>query len=458
MKLLLDVGDVYTSVIAPDRDALKLIRRVCRARPPGFQFSKKYKAKQWDGYISLVEGNRFPTGLLRAATNVLKESGYELAYNNLPRFTKTAVDPHILPGIKLWDHQLEACEKLLYAGRGIAKMATNSGKTEVFAALLKHYDAQALVLQSEITLAYQTRDRLQKYMPDHHIGIVGDGQRDFSKITVCTIQTLKNLIDEDDMRFAANKVVVLDECHHGSSDTYLQTLQKLPGWHRFGFSGTPLVRNELMDMRLIAMTGEVLVDISNSYLIEGGFSAKPTIHMHVIEYADEAMWKASYASAYDAMVVNNLQRNELVRDLAVSATGVTLIFVSRIRHGKMLHKMIDGSVFISGKESSDVRNQVLQDMRERKGKVYIATNIFDEGLDVPSIDTLIYAVGGKSQRQVLQRIGRGLRKESQTLTVHDFIDDTNRHLLEHSDQRIVIYEQEGFDLTLDDATTIVTLS
>jgi superfamily II DNA or RNA helicase len=132
-----------------------------------------------------------------------------------------------------------------------------------------------------------------------------------------------------------------------------------------------------------------------------------------------------------------------------------LILVTRIDHGLELQKMIEGSVFISGSDTTEFRQETIQKMRESKFGVYIATTIFDEGVDIPSVDTVILAAGGKSHVRLLQRIGRGMRHKEglNQLIIHDFLDDTNMYLLSHSEERIDTYAKEGFQKFIDNDKT-----
>src|SRR5690606_9995040 len=94
------------------------------------------------------------------------------------------------------------------------------------------------------------------------------------------------------------------------------------------------------------------------------------------------------------------------------------------------------------------REEVLDDMKEGRLKVLIATSILDEGVDVSGINCLWMAAGGKSFRQVLQRIGRGLRKkdDGSGLEVYDFLDYTQKHLIKHTQERYTYYKNEGFEI------------
>ena len=82
-------------------------------------------------------------------------------------------------------------------------------------------------------------------------------------------------------------------------------------------------------------------------------------------------------------------------------------------------------------------------MREGKPQITISSVIFDEGIDVRPLDTLILAGGGKSSTRALQRIGRILRpceNKSEAIAV-DFMDNC-KYMQAHSSKRANIYKTE----------------
>jgi superfamily II DNA or RNA helicase len=216
-------------------------------------------------------------------------------------------------------------------------------------------------------------------------------------------------------------------------------------------SGTPLRYDMLADMKLLATTGDVIYDLSNAYLIEQGYSAKPTVYIKTIESRKRTDWDTEYQDAYNQLVVESDKRNAFIASYAKLNFGSTLILVNRLDHGKRLQEMIAGSIFVHGNDTTEYRQSVIADMRSKAG-IYIASPIFDEGIDVPGVDTVILAAGGKSHIKLLQRIGRGMRRKegTNTLKILDFIDDTNKFLLDHSNERIDTYVKEGFDTVLID--------
>lgn len=445
------VGDLssYITEWKANPAALAAVRDVCRARPKGYNFMRRYKAGVWDGYISLMQSTtRFPTGLLPIVAKRLQDMGYKLTFNMTMEFIDAdPVTPDMLRGITLRDYQIEAINTLLLKTRGIARMATNSGKTEVMAGIIKAlHMPQTIVIVSSKELLYQTSKRLQ-YRLGTKVGKIGDSIWDRKQITVAMIQTLHARL----MNELVNSLVLIDECHHGSSDTMMDVLGKVHGAYRYGFSGTPLTYDLLSDMKLMASTGRVIVEVTNKYLIANEYSALPKIHLHVIENTDEEVWKWKYQQAYSELIVHNKDRNVVIADAARTATGIVLILVNTLEHGRLLQSMIKDSIFVHGSDEAAVRLEILEKMRQDAYGVFIATPIFDEGVDVPSIDTVILAGGGKSHIKLLQRIGRGMRKKekSNVLYIHDFIDDTNKFLLRHSDARISVYVEEGFETILN---------
>lgn len=442
------VNDAFCDVKTKDKRVVGIINRVCSARPEGFQFMPRYKKGHWDGYISLANMLQFPTGLLKRVYKALKSNGYIVkVYRNNHQLKHYEVTSDLLNGIVLRDYQVDAANRLLEAKRGIAKMATNSGKTEVFAAIVQAYNTpNTIVVVTRKELMYQTAERLSRRL-GMEIGMFGDSKRVEGIVSVCMIQTLAAMESHElQAWFGNNQLVILDECHHGSAEKMIETLNKIPGYHRFGFSGTPLKDKVLPDLKLIAATGEVIVEVTNEEMIGLGHSAKPIIYVHNV--SSEVDGEFNYHQAYETFIVTNEDRNSLVAKLASESYSIALIVVERIDHGNILKDMIPYSQFLNGSDSMEDRLQAIENMRAGVNGVYIATSIFDEGIDVPNIDTLILAAGGKSVIRLLQRIGRGLRKKEgeNILTVHDFYDDTNDYLESHSVQRMKIYEQEGFEV------------
>ena len=78
---------------------------------------------------------------------------------------------------------------------------------------------------------------------------------------------------------------------------------------------------------------------------------------------------------------------------------------------------------VSGQTSPLERSQALGDLRARRVNILFAADLFNEGLDIPDVDTVLFLRPTESATVFLQQLGRGLRRtrDKAVLTVLDFI-------------------------------------
>jgi len=251
-------------------------------------------------------------------------------------------------------------------------------------------------------------------------------------------------------------VMIVDEAHHTSSDTWYQALTACSNaQYRMALTGSIDMKNHVLWQRMQAIFGSITTKVSNDTLISLGHSAKPKITIFPI-IAPTDIENSNYMDAYKMGIVDNVYRNSLIAKLTKkmyeSGSGV-LVIINRIEHGETISELLDAEgvphYFIHGELDNDLRDEKLQEMRDGHLKVMISSTIIDEGVDISGIDTLILGAGGKSLRQTLQRVGRGLRKKKtgeNKVSVFDFYDLTNKHLKKHSEERRKIYEKEQFEI------------
>ena len=245
-----------------------------------------------------------------------------------------------------------------------------------------------------------------------------------------------------------------DEVHHAQSDTWYKLFLKLENaYFRFGLTGTVDEQSQINMMRLFGSTGKIVKKVSNDFLIEKGYSAKPTIYM--ISVNSPRIYTKSYTKARSEGIINNYRRNFafLSKVQARAKSGKqSLIIVDETEHGEVISNMM-GTLFpnikfdfIHGECTTSHRTKSLDMFKNGELRVLIATSILDEGVDVPNINCLFIMAGGKSPRKVLQRIGRGLRKKSDGsgLEVFDALDYHQDYLAKHTWERFNTYKKEGF--------------
>lgn len=218
-------------------------------------------------------------------------------------------------------------------------------------------------------------------------------------------------------------------------------------------SGTPLDRTDGANLRLIAATGEVIINLPNKFLVDRGVSARANI---IFDKVTEPVLKKKgirYNTAYKQGVTENPQLlNKIVswaRDFRAAGLN-TLILCEEIAHGRLIddalwtHEALGGVFiphqFIYGDESTEVRQNALDQFAKGEMPVLIASTILDEGIDVPTIDALILAGSRKSRIRTMQRLGRGLRGDK--LIVVEFANFCHKYLLEHSLKRLQDYKSE----------------
>lgn len=262
--------------------------------------------------------------------------------------------------------------------------------------------------------------------------------------------------------FIANGTLT-HNCHHTKSDSFYYTLLKANNaMYRLGLTGSIDKEDGFLVQRLQGIFGDVISRVTNEEMIGYGISATPTIFFSPIDQVViegeqvNVAHERNYMQAYDKAIVKNEYRNLIIAkitEMSYNKGRGTLIILNRIEHGDNISKLLDELrvpyEFVQGEVEIEQREKHFEDMRNGQLKVLIATSIMDEGVDISGIDSLIMGAGGKSLRQVLQRVGRGLRHKDyggNKLYVYDFTDQTNKYVAGHYAKRKEIYQSEGFEI------------
>ena len=267
--------------------------------------------------------------------------------------------------------------------------------------------------------------------------------------------TIKEKVSRVEEFLSSTVAFIADEAHHSSADTWYNLFMKMDNaYFRFGLTGTVDRSNPLNVMRLFASTGKIVKEVSNDYLISKGYSAKPTIYMLELQGV-KPVFSRNYMEVRKEGIITCSLRNRIFAGKVqerVNSGKQCLIIVNETEHGEIVHSLLRDKgftvEFTHGDKSNKYREQVLEDLKSGQLRVLIATTILDEGVDVSGINCLFLMAGGKSMRQVLQRIGRGLRKKADGsgLEVYDSLDYHNEYLTEHTLDRYTTYKEEGFDI------------
>ena len=366
----------------------------------------------------------------------------------------------MLKGITLHDYQVRTIKGFVEAGRGVVQLPTGSGKTEIAIAIVKALNVPTIWLTHRVNLLYQTAKRFVTRYPavKDQIGVVGNGVFDPKFLTMATVQTIQSMLKNDRPETAAMlrgfQCFVIDEAHWVGSEQFSDPpLYCTNAYYRVGLTATPFMsENRHNHLSLMGITGPVVSRVTNFELIERGILAKPFFKYFTVEEPRLAR-SANWRTVYEQGIIYNRQRNLLiasqVRQLAEKGKKI-LVIVRERAHGRLLCDLLEGdgvkAKYQDGENTYVERTKALKWLSSR-GDCIIATNIFDEGIDVSEINVLVLAAGTKAAPAFYQRTGRAMRKKSDGnyAIVIDFIDRQHHRLLEHSERRYKMAKQEkGF--------------
>lgn len=465
---------------------------------------------------------KFPTGLLTTVLKAMRNSGEKVYLEDMRMPIDVQIDSSVelldskLGTITLRDYQYDSVYKSLDATRGIINVATNGGKTEIACGIIKYVlpaikDNQRIVFFTHAKeIFYQSHKRLEERL-GIKVGLIGDEIWEERQVTVVMIPTLskylevpkelpknakrtkllKQMVEADTITqkrlrseidamekeewvnlrnkiaktdaFLSNVVgFIADEVHHASSDTWYSLLMKIDtAFFRFGLTGTVDQEGDPIGvMKLTGCTGKIIIKITNQFLIDNGFSAKPTINL--LRFKSRKLRGGDPRDIINEGIINNIERNSVfVNQIVKSANsgGQCLIIVAETTHGEIVKDLLADrgieSAFTHGKKTSKFRQDTLKEFTEGKIQVLIATPILDEGVDVSGINNLFLMAGGKSMKKLLQRIGRGIRKKSDDsgVAIYDSVDMHSLSLSYHYEERLQTYKAEGFDIVFHDLST-----
>jgi len=157
-----------------------------------------------------------------------------------------------------------------------------------------------------------------------------------------------------------------------------------------------------------------------------------------------------YSDAIANCLVKNNKRNEAIAQLAaarVRKNRSVLILVNYIQHGQLLENRLKQLVnpeqvqFVQG--ATEDKKGLLKQLAAKEKLCLIATTVFGEGVDIPSLATLIYARASGSSIDVIQGVGRALRvsgSKRKTLVI-DFQDKSD-YLKSRSKFRYTLLKSE----------------
>jgi superfamily II DNA or RNA helicase/HKD family nuclease len=340
--------------------------------------------------------------------------------------------------------QLEAERAIHGRHRNLVVAATGTGKTMI-AAFDYARRAARLGLRPRLLFIAHTREILEQaraafrqVLRDAAFGSLLTGRDEPASLDhlFATIQTLHSRglparVGDDHWRH-----VVVDECHHVPAASYQGVVPRLTPEVMVGLTATP----ERTDGRSLLpdFGGRVAAELRLWQALDRQLLA-PFEYYGVHDGVSEAelgrvRWSRSAGydhAGLDAIYTGNHARADLVlaelQRKADPARMRALGFCVSIAHARFMaaHFAARGiaAVALDGGDSPDVRARAQADLRDGTVRAIFTCDLFNEGVDLPFVDTLLLLRPTESATLFLQQLGRGLRlhEGKRTCLVLDFI-------------------------------------
>lgn len=394
----------------------------------------------------------FWAGLVDRIAYFCEENGIDYTIIDNSQENIVTYEPE-LPDITFRDDQIVLINTFLDKPRGTIVSFTGSGKTILGFGILSAYPGlKTLWLCHKIDLVEQTYKSAIE-LGFTSVGRYGGGRAEGGKdLTISTRQSFKKLTDEQGHEF---DIVVVDEVHHVAkkNSQYQYVLSRIPAPIRLGLTATLMDDDSEEVLVCEGLIGPVLGELTINEGSELGILAEPRIKCHRLQKDFDVADLRKYADVYAAGVTHNLALNLMVAQIAKTHSDkneTVLIIVDKIAHGhnivEQLYALDVECKFVWGATKTQERVNIKEALNLGFLKVVVASIIWVEGVDIPNLNAVINAAGGKSEKNLLQKVGRGLRKTSEKdeVFIHDFFNPSHRFLIEHFGERFCIYCDNGW--------------
>lgn len=465
------------------------VNNLFSAWAPGYKFNPRYKHHLWDGksrfYSPITQ--LLPIGFVTNLINWCKQKNYTYKNVGFDNFVDNTIDPEELRKFaneKLKDspkhyvireYQLNAVYNALTKKHGIILACTGSGKSLmiyiIFRYLLEKKNLKKLLLiVPSTTLVNQMLSDFKKDYgwneADEYVELLKGGEKPTFK-TPILISTWQSLMKKDKDFFDRFQGVVVDEAHQGKAKEITREVKScVNAQYKIGTTGTLPI--ELSDqMSINSVIGDIIFEVKSKALIDEGVLTKMSVAALYLKYPDE-MIKENRDRIYQEevkLVEEYPTRNkslEFIIDHSKPTDNV-LILVTHRDHLKSISKYLterypDKSInIIHGDIKDKIREEIRVGIEDKEGAVIIATyKTLSTGVNIPKLHSVILYSNSKSRVQVLQSIGRGLRKHEtkNKVIIFDIIDDLSyktrngkikkNYCMQHYDERLAFYKEQEF--------------
>lgn len=398
------------------------------------KFKKTFEAYWQNPEFELYDGTIHSVKLVEA----LQQGKFSKEYN----FTTSYFD------IKPFHYQSEILEKLEVErsvhnrNRNLIVAATGTGKTVISAFDYKNFrnkntSSKLLFVAHRKEILQQAMATFRGVLKENNFGDLWvDGiEPNSNEYLFVSVQTLNNRLKN--LKLSPNyfDFIILDEAHHGAASSYRTFLNYFQPKVLLGLTATP----ERMDNE------NILEDFCNRIAAEIRLSEalnkkllSPFQYFGITDSIDltSVKWeKGKYvASELTNLYTKNEERiGEIIQALDKYTHDINDVraigFCVTIEHATFMAEKFNlaglKAESLTSKNSSE-RDRIRELFRKKEFNYLFVVDIFNEGVDIPEIDTVLFLRPTESLTVFLQQLGRGLRlsEGKDCLTVLDFVGNS----------------------------------
>lgn len=371
---------------------------------------------------------------------------------------------------------LEAERKIFGRYRNLVVAATGVGKTVISAFDYKRFRdenprARLLFVAHREEILKKSRDTFRYICKNLNFGelLVGNNKPESIENLFVSIQSLNSskLIERTSPDFY--DYIVIDEVHHGAAQSYKKLLEYYKPKVLLGLTATPermdgeditrffdkkmayeLRLPEAIDNKLLCpfqyFGVSDFVDLSELKWTRGGYEVSELENVYVLD-TEKAKRRAQDIITNTIKYVDDIEN--------VKALG----FCVSIKHAEFMANEFNNagipSIALTGNSNDEIRKNAAKNLTDGNIKVIFTVDLFNEGVDIPQINTILFLRPTESLTIFLQQLGRGLRisEGKECLTVLDFIGQSNKNykfadkyraLIGKTKKSVESYVKDGF--------------
>ena len=311
---------------------------------------------------------------------------------------------------------------------GLVVLATGLGKT-FLAAFDSQLSKRVLFVAHREEILTQAMAAFRAIRPKARMGRFGGGEKDFdAEVLFASVQTLSRAPHLSRFTPDAFDYIVVDEFHHAAAATYRRIIDHFTPDFLLGLTATP-DRSDGGD--LLGLCEENLVYECDLWSGIDRELLSPFRYFGVpdpVEYA-QIPWRSGKfdEAALTAAVATQARAENALDQLARRGGRKAIGFCVSRRHADFMAEFSQArglrAVAVHSGKTSAPRASALKALEDGDLDIVYAVDMFNEGVDVPSIDTVLMLRPTESSVIWLQQLGRGLRRSAEKthLAVIDYI-------------------------------------